>query len=103
MSALVVFNHCWELPLQLLVEGDLCLAHSMFGALLLPHALFRHKTPKRLGCGLPEDLFPRSLLAGGLFLKKPPFKLLQSEGQASAFGRQFQSLTFSGRGRVLLG
>ena len=41
----------------------------------------------------------------GFIFEEAPFKLLQSEGQASAFGRQFQSLslTFSGRGGVLLG
>ena len=46
---------------------------------------------------------PQVFAGWGVIFEEAPFKLLQSEGQASAFGRQFQSLTFSGRGGVLLG
>ena len=47
--------------------------------------------------------FPQVFAGWGFIFEEAPFKLLQSEGQASSFGRQFQSLTFSGQGGVLLG
>ena len=46
---------------------------------------------------------PQVFAGWGIIFEEAPFKLLQSEDQASAFGRQFHSLTFSGRGGVLLG
>ena len=73
MSVLVVFNHYWELPLQLLVEGDLGLAHSMFGALLLPHAPFRHKNTHEAGVWLAGGSLPQVFAGWGFIFEEAPF------------------------------
>ena len=69
MSVQVVLNHCSELPFAVLLSlwENSVLARRMFGALLLPHAIFRQEGTQEAGVWLAGGSLPQ-VLAGWGFL-----------------------------------